>query len=343
MFERTQLKHTEIMEPTKLEIEAAEMHETLVQLEPVVQKVPPELTGQRLDRAAANLFPEYSRSRIQLWIDGGELLVDGQKGRRRDSVVAGMKLSLKPVTESQGDWQPQDISFPVVYEDEDILVIDKPAGLVVHPGAGNWDGTLLNGLIHKYPDLIEVPRAGIVHRLDKDTSGLMVVAKNLAAQNNLIKQLQARSVTRRYNAIVLGGPTASGLIDEPIGRNPKNRLKMAVVAKGKEAITQYRVKQKFNSHKLLELKLETGRTHQIRVHLAHNNWPILGDPLYGGKSRLPKGCSDALRAAIESFPRQALHAVQLQLVHPKTGELVSWDSPLAADMQIMLEALEDNG
>jgi 23S rRNA pseudouridine1911/1915/1917 synthase len=337
-----QLKHTEIMEPTILEIEPDEIHETLVQLESVVQTVPPELAGQRLDRAAANLFPEYSRSRIQLWIDGGELLVDGQKKRRRDAVVVGMKLNLNPVTESQGDWQHQDIFFPVVYEDEDILVVDKPAGLVVHPGAGNWDGTLLNGLIHKYPGLIEIPRAGIVHRLDKDTTGLMVVAKNLVAQNNLVKQLQARSVTRLYKAIVFGGPTASGKIDEPMGRNPKNRLKMAVVANGKEAITAYRVKQKFNSHKLLELKLETGRTHQIRVHMAHKNWPILGDPLYGGKSRLPKGCSEELRAAIEGFPRQALHAFRLQLNHPKSGELVSWGSPLATDMQAMLEVLKDN-
>jgi 23S rRNA pseudouridine1911/1915/1917 synthase len=330
------------MEPTILEIEPDEMHETLVQLESAVQIVPPELAGQRLDRAAANLFPEYSRSRIQLWIDGGELLVDGQKKRRRDAVVVGMKLNLNPVTESQGDWLPQDIFFPVVYEDEDILVVDKPAGLVVHPGAGNWDGTLLNGLIHNYPGLIEIPRAGIVHRLDKDTTGLMVVAKNLVAQNNLVKQLQARSVTRLYKAIVFGGPTASGKIDQSMGRNPKNRLKMAVVANGKEAITEYRVKQKFNSHKLLELQLKTGRTHQIRVHLAHNNWPILGDPLYGGKSRLPKGCSDEFRSAIENFPRQALHAFRLQLKHPKTGELVSWDSPLAADMQAMLEILKDN-
>ncbi len=324
------------MEPTISVIEADELQETLV------QEVPPELIGQRLDRVAAILFPEYSRSRIQLWIDDGALLVDGQPGRRRDSVVAGMKLSLKPVTDAQGDWLPQDISFPVIHEDEDILIVDKPAGLVVHPGAGNWDGTLLNGLICKYPGLIEVPRAGIVHRLDKDTSGLMVVAKNLPAQNHLIKQLQARSVTRLYNAIVLGGPTASGKIDEPISRNPKNRLKMAVVPGGREAVTHYRVKERFDSYQLLELKLETGRTHQIRVHLAHNNWPILGDPLYGGKTRLPRGCSEDLRAAITSFPRQALHAVGLQLVHPKTGELLSWDSPLAADIQMMLETLEEN-
>lgn len=308
----------------------------------VTKKIPIDLAGERLDRAAANLFPEYSRSRIQLWIDNGALLIDGQAGKRRQPVAEGMKLSLTITTEPQGDWQPQPIEFPVVYEDEHILVIDKPAGLVVHPGAGNIDCTLLNGLLHRYPDLAEVPRAGIVHRLDKDTSGLMVVARNLAAQNHLVQQLQSRSVTRLYQAIVMGGPTASGCINAPIGRNPKNRLKMAVVRNGKEAITHYRVLSSFRAHKLLQLKLETGRTHQIRVHLAHNNWPIVGDQLYAGKSRLPKGCSTELRSLLEGFSRQALHAVQLELIHPASGQHCAWQSELTADIQKILVELQSD-
>ena len=329
-------------EPTISESELDDLLAPSVQSEPVTKIVPIELTGERLDRAAANLFPEYSRSRIQLWIDSGALLIDGRAGKRRQPVAEGMSLILTATTEPQGDWQPQFIDFPVIYEDEHIAVIDKPAGLVVHPGAGNWDGTLLNGLLHRYPDLAEIPRAGIVHRLDKDTSGLMVVARTLAAQNNLVQQLQSRSVTRLYQAIVLGGPSASGHINAPIGRNPKNRLKMAVVTKGKEAITHYRVLQSFQAYKLLQLKLETGRTHQIRVHLSHNNWPILGDQLYAGKSRLPKGCTPELRSLIEGFRRQALHAVQLELLHPESGQPCVWKSDLAADIQSMLAVLQSD-
>ena len=326
-----------MIEPTITEIESEDMQETISKL------VPAELSGQRLDRAAANLFPNYSRGRLQLWIDEGYLLVEGKSAGRRDTVIPGTTLSLQPQTEAQGEWLPQPIEIPVVYEDKDILVVDKPAGLVVHPGAGNQDGTLLNGLIYRDPSLVHVPRAGIVHRLDKDTTGLMVVARNLSAQNSLIQQLQARSVTRLYHAIALGGPTASGSIDEPIGRSPKNRLKMAVVKNGKEAITHYRILKKFRDYKLLEMKLETGRTHQIRVHLSHNKWPILGDPTYGGRSRLPKNCPRELKEVIENFGRQALHAVRLELDHPRTGENLSWDSSLPADMQQLLESLQNYG
>lgn len=323
-------------DPTISEIETEEVAETML------KQVAEHHQGLRLDRAAADLFPQYSRSRIQLWIDQGALLVDGNKASRRDKVCSGMLLSLEPIMESEGEWQAQDIPISVVYEDKDIMVIDKPAGLVVHPGAGNKDGTLLNALLHKDAELRQVPRAGIVHRLDKDTSGLMVVARNLAAQNNLVSQLQARSVSRTYQAIVLAGPTASGTIDEPIARHPKNRLKMAVVATGKEAITHYRVLQNLDAFKYLELKLETGRTHQIRVHLANHNWPIVGDPLYAGKSRYAKGVSSSLREVIDKFPRQALHAVRLELEHPRTGELMSWESPIAKDMQRLLEAIQSD-
>lgn len=334
-----------MVDPTSSEIETDELQETFQKTRQklMTQDVPVRLQGYRLDRAAADLFPEYSRSRIQLWIDEGALLVNGDRAGRRDAVVTGMQLSLAPSEESQGEWQAQSIPIPIIYEDEDLFVIDKPAGLVVHPGSGNWDNTLLNGLLYIDPKLRQVPRAGIVHRLDKDTSGLMVVARNLAAQNHLVRQLQARTVSRTYQAIVTGGPTASGSIDEPIGRNPKNRLKMAVVSNGKEAITHYRVLQKFKAYELLELKLETGRTHQIRVHLAHNNWPIFGDPVYGGKSRYPKGISSELHRAIDLTRRQALHAVALELKHPQTGELVAWQSPLSPDIQELLELLRSDG
>lgn len=326
-----------MVDPTISETEVEEQEETMF------QDVPERLQGFRLDRAAADLFPEFSRSRIQLWIDEGALLLNGEKAGRRDSVIAGMQLSLVPQYESQGEWRAQPIPVSIIHEDEDIFVVDKPAGLVVHPGAGNWDGTLLNGLLHLDPELRQVPRAGIVHRLDKDTSGLMVVARNLSSQNNLVGQLQSRQVSRVYQAIVTGGPTASGTVDEPIGRNPKNRLKMAVVPDGKEAITHYRVLQKFESHELLELRLETGRTHQIRVHMAHNNWPILGDPVYGGKTRFPKGIGEGLRNSIELMQRQALHAVRLELKHPRTGELLSWESRLAPDIQNLLDLLQADG
>jgi len=326
-----------MVDPTISEIEVEEQEQTML------TDVPERLQGFRLDRAAADLFPEFSRSRIQLWIDEGALRVNGAKAGRRDAVMAGMQLSLTPQYESQGEWQAESIPISVVYKDEDLIVIDKPAGLVVHPGAGNWSGTLLNGLLHLDPDLRQVPRAGIVHRLDKDTSGLMVVARNISSQNNLVRQLQSRQVSRVYQAIVTGGPTASGTVDEPIGRNPKNRLKMAVVPSGKEAITHYRVLQKFGTHELLELRLETGRTHQIRVHMAHNNWPILGDPLYGGKARFPKGIGVELRESIERMQRQALHAVRLELKHPKSGEVFSWESPLASDIQLLLDLLQADG
>ena len=327
-----------MVDPTSSEIEIDELEETLQKK--MVQDVPERLQGFRLDRAAADLFPEYSRGRIQIWIDEGSLLVNGKLAGRRESVVTGMQLSLTPTSDTAGEWQPQPIPLTFVYEDEDIFVIDKPSDLVVHPGPGNWDGTLLNALLHRDPLLRGVPRAGIVHRLDKDTSGLMVVARNLEAQNKLVQQLQARTVSRIYHAIVWAGPTASGTVDEPIGRSPKNRLKMAVVPGGKEAITHYRVLNKFRAHELLELKLETGRTHQIRVHMAHNNWPIVGDQLYGGKARYPKGIESDLRQSIDSMQRQALHAVRLELRHPRTNEVMSWQSPVAADIQSLLDALQ---
>lgn len=299
--------------------------------------------GKRLDQVAADLFPEYSRSRLQRCIDDGQLLVDDQTAERRQKVQAGMVISLRVELVDEGEWIAQDISVDILYEDKYLLVLNKPVGLVVHPAAGNRDGTLLNALLYRYPDLREIPRAGIVHRLDKDTSGLMVVARTLPAQTALVKQLQARSVKRQYEAVVAGGPVTAGKVDAPIGRSGTNRLKMAVLASGKPAVTHYRVIRRFEGFSHMQLNLETGRTHQIRVHMTHMHWPLVGDPLYGGKPRLPKGCSLELRSAIENFSRQALHAVQLALIHPHSGAEMSWQSSFPDDMQFLLDRLADEG
>lgn len=303
--------------------------------------VPGELAGERFDRIAAELFDEFSRSRLQKWIADGHLKVDGEKLRPREKLSEGAKLSLAVVLEEEGDWQPEAMSLKILYEDESLIVVDKPADLVVHPAAGNRDGTLLNGLLYQYPELINLPRAGIVHRLDKDTSGLMVVARTLQAHNHLVDQLQARSVSREYLALVNGTPVAGATIRTCYGRHPGQRLKMAVLPRGKDAITHFRVERRFPNHTLLKVNLETGRTHQIRVHLAHMKYPIVGDPLYGGRPRVPAGASQELRDALQQFPRQALHAAKLELEHPATGELCSWRSELPDDMAGLLDILDE--
>ncbi|GBL53609.1 MULTISPECIES: 23S rRNA pseudouridine(1911/1915/1917) synthase RluD [Pseudomonas] len=306
-------------------------------------EVPFDLGGQRLDQVAAQLFPEHSRSRLAGWIKDGHLTVDGAVLRPKDVVHAGSRLALEVQLEAQGEWKAQDIELDIVYEDEHILVIDKPAGLVVHPAAGHQDGTLLNALLHHVPHLANVPRAGIVHRLDKDTTGLMVVAKTLEAHTNLVAQLQARSVSRIYEAIVVGVIVAGGKVDAPISRHGVMRQKMAVVPTGKQAISHYRVLERFRSHTHTRVKLETGRTHQIRVHMSHIGFPLVGDPVYGGRFRIPPGASPTLVESLRDFPRQALHARFLELDHPATGVRMKWESPLPDDFTWLLSLLrQDN-
>ncbi len=294
--------------------------------------IPFECAGMRLDQALARLFPEHSRSRLQGWLKGGRVLLDGRQPESRYKVRGGeaLQLDAQPSVEEMAA-AAEDIPLAVVYEDEAILVLDKPAGLVVHPGSGNWSGTLFNALLHHAPQLAGVPRAGIVHRLDKDTSGLLVVAKTLAAQTDLIRQLQARSVSRHYLALVHGQPGGAGRIDAPIGRHPVQRTRMAVVSSGREAATRYQVRERFADCTLVECRLETGRTHQIRVHMAHAGHALVGDPVYG-----PRRSRCAL---LDAFPRQALHAWRLGLIHPQSGEPVAWESALPADFAALLGAL----
>lgn len=305
-------------------------------------EVPFDLGGQRLDQVAAQLFSEFSRSRLSGWIKEGRLRVDGQVLRPRDTVHAGSQLVLEAEQEAQGEWIAQDIELDIVYEDEHILVLNKPAGLVVHPAAGHQDGTLLNALLHHVPDLVNVPRAGIVHRLDKDTTGLMVVAKTLQAQTRLVEQLQARSVSRIYECIVVGVVTAGGTINAPIGRHGQQRQRMAVMDGGKPAISHYRVLTRFRSHTHVRVKLETGRTHQIRVHMTHVGFPLVGDPVYGGRFRIPPAASSTMVETLRHFPRQALHARFLELDHPHTGERMKWESPLPDDFVWLLTLLQQD-
>lgn len=307
------------------------------------QFVPEDMAGKRLDQVAAKLFPDFSRSRLQEWIKDAKLTVDGRQAKTRDKLIGGETLLLEVELEPQGEWQAEDIPIDIVYEDEHILVLNKPVGLVVHPAAGNYSGTLLNALLFHDPEQIKIPRCGIVHRLDKDTSGLMVVAKTLAAQTDLVAQLQERSVSREYEAIAMGEFTGGGVVDEPIGRHPRQRTKMAVVPEGldsgKEAITHYRIIERFAHHTHIRLKLETGRTHQIRVHMAHIQRPLVGDTTYAGRFKIPKGASRTLIEALRDFPRQALHAAQLGLIHPATGEYCEWQAPLPKDIQELLELM----
>ena len=306
-------------------------------------QVSPESGGQRLDQVAAQLFPDFSRSRLQGWIKDGSLLVDGERKRTRDSVYGGEELTLDAEREVQGEWQPEAIELDILYEDSALLVINKPAGLVVHPAAGHQDGTLLNALLHHCPELAKVPRAGIVHRLDKDTTGLMVVAKTIESQTDLVAQLQARTVSREYECVVTGVMTAGGKVDQPIARHGTQRQKMAVVAGGKQAISHYRVINRFRAHTHVKVKLETGRTHQIRVHMSYIHFPLVGDPVYGGRLRIPPGASPELIKELREFPRQALHARRLELEHPDDGRHMSWQVPLPEDMQHLLALLREDG
>ena len=302
-------------------------------------KVPNELGNKRFDQVAAQLFPDFSRARLQSWIKEGNLTVDGDTRKAKEKLVGGELLEISVVTQAEGEWLPEEMDIPIVYEDDHIIIINKPMNMVVHPAAGNLTGTLLNGLLHHCPELQNIPRAGIVHRLDKDTTGLMVVAKTLQAQNNIVEQLQSREMGREYEAVVQGTMTGGGSVKEPMARHPKDRTKMAVHPTGKDAITHYRVLEKFPSFTHVRVKLETGRTHQIRVHMAHIQHPLAGDQTYGGKVRLPKGVSNQLRDVLREFPRQALHAKRLELHHPDSGRLVHWEVSLPDDFQGLLETL----
>ena len=300
-------------------------------------RVDSDLAGGRLDRVLAQLLPEFSRGRLQQWIEAGQVLVDDRPCRVRDKVWGGESIRIEAELAVIDEHRPQAIALDLVYEDEHLLVIDKPAGLVVHPAAGNPDGTLLNALLHHAPELATLPRAGIVHRLDKDTTGLMVVARTLQAHCALVEQLQRRVVHREYRALVLGTLVAGGRVEAPIGRHPTQRVKMAVVGNGREAITHYRVLESYPGHTLLAVELETGRTHQIRVHMTHIHHPLVGDTTYGARPRPPRGCHPELAAALQSFPRQALHAIRLGLIHPATGAEMQWEVPMAPDLDALLE------
>lgn len=301
--------------------------------------IPDTQTGARLDRALAAVFPEYSRSRLQVWLKAGAITVDAAVPRAKDAVRGGEQVRLSVLLEATGSVEPEPIALRIVHEDESLLVIDKPPTLIVHPGAGHSGGTLQNALLHYDPGLGGLPRAGIVHRLDRGTSGLMVVARNLTAHKRLVEQLQARTVGREYLALVVGAVTVGGRVAAAIGRHRRDRTRMAIREDGRAAVTHYRIEERFAAHTLLRCMLETGRTHQIRVHMAWLRQPIVGDPVYGGRIRLPKGASEEVIAVLSGFRRQALHATHLRLIHPATAQAVSWQSPLPADYARLLEVL----
>jgi len=314
-----------------------------VSSETITRTIPDELIGLRLDKALSELYPEYSRGRLQRWMKEGAILIDGAVARGRDKARGGESVALRRPQTVEPDLEHIEaelVALDIVYEDDALVVVNKPAGLVVHPAVGNWSGTLMHGLLHRYPDIAEVPRAGIVHRLDKSTTGLMVVARTLEAHTVLVEALQRREMSREYLALVEGTFVSGGSIDEPIGRHPVDRKKMAVVRNGRHAVTHYRIRQRYLAHTLLDVKLETGRTHQIRVHMAHIRHPIVGDPVYGGRKRIPKGMDAATIEVLHQFPRQALHARRLGLVHPLSGEEMFWEAEEPEDMQQLLAALE---
>ncbi len=304
--------------------------------------VPQEFAGWRLDKALAELCPQYSRARLQQWIRLGQVRVNTTCLRSKDKVQGGELIEIKVILEEVVNWQAQSLPLNLIYEDDDIIIVDKPVGQVVHPGAGNSENTLVNALLNHAPELAQLPRAGIVHRIDKDTSGLLVVARSLTAHHRLIEQLQAHSFLREYQAIITGTPVSGGSIDAPIGRHPTHRTRMAVTLQGKPATTHFRIIQRYRAHTHIRVKLETGRTHQIRVHMTHKHYPLVGDPVYGGRLYLPQQCSDELKHTLQNFKRQALHAEKLGLQHPITDEFMSWSSPLPEDMQTLLNLLDEN-
>ncbi|SMN13013.1 Ribosomal large subunit pseudouridine synthase D [Bathymodiolus heckerae thiotrophic gill symbiont] len=302
--------------------------------------IPDRLIGQRIDSALALMLPDYSRSKITTWVKSGGALVNGKTFKPKEKVSGGEIVVLEIKQEKTNDWVAEDIPLNIVFKDADIIIINKPVGLVTHPGAGNWTGTLANALLYYDPSLANLDRAGIVHRLDKNTSGLMVVARSELAQKNLVEQLQEHRVNREYSAIVYGHMISGGTVDEPIGRDPKDRIRQAVVEDGKHATTHYRVIDRFAHHTHIKAILETGRTHQIRVHMSHIGHPLIADPMYGGKIRFPKKADEALKDTLKGFNRQTLHSKKLTLTHPISGEEMSWKAPLPQDMQALIKALQ---
>jgi len=303
-------------------------------------RLPLQAAGRRLDQALAEALPEYSRSRIKRWIDAGQLLVDGRVPRPRDTVAGGERVALDAPDEDAVDPVAQDIALAIAWEDADVIVVDKPAGLVVHPGAGNPDRTLQNALLAYDPSLAKLPRAGIVHRLDKDTTGLLIVARNEPARLTLAEALAARGIHREYQAVCVGVMTSGGKVDAPIDRHPVDRLRMTVRSSGREAVTHYRVIERFRHHTWVRVMLETGRTHQIRLHLSHAGYPLVGDPVYGGRLAIPRGATPALDAALRGFRRQALHAAKLTFPHPRDGRSIDVEAKLPADFLALIAALK---
>jgi len=305
-------------------------------------RIPEASAGRRFDQVLAELFPDYSRSRLSSWIKSGAAKLDGSEVAPRQIVRGGEEVVLEVRLEREIGAAAEDIPIDIRYEDADVIVVNKPAGLVVHPGAGNAAGTLQNALLHHDPKLAEVPRGGIVHRLDKDTSGLMVVARTLRAHTTLVTQLSERDVHRQYAAIVYGKMVAGGKVDAPIGRHPRDRLKQAVREDGRDAVTHYRVRERYRALTLIECRLETGRTHQIRVHMAHVRHPLVGDAPYGSGLKLPKGASARLAEALRNFHRQALHAERLEFAHPADGRTIAVEAEMPADMAALVEALRED-
>jgi 23S rRNA pseudouridine1911/1915/1917 synthase len=302
--------------------------------------IPERMTGNRIDSSLSEMLPDYSRSKITAWIKSGDALIKQKSFKPKDKVIGNEVIYLTINSKQSNNWIAEKIPLNIFYEDEDIIIINKQFGLVTHPGAGNWNGTLANALLYYDPSLSTLDRVGIVHRLDKNTSGLMVIARNEKSQKYLVEQLQNHSVSREYSALVYGHMIAGGTIDEPIGRDPKDRVKQAVLMSGKDAVTHYRAIERFKSHTHVKAILETGRTHQIRVHLSHVGHSLIGDPIYGGRVRFPKKASEELKHALLNFKRQALHSKKLTLNHPISGELMSWKAPLPDDMQELLKVLK---
>lgn len=307
--------------------------------------VPEHYAGYRLDKALACLFPEHSRSRIKMWVEKNQVTVNGTQLKPKDKLKGGEKIVIDAALERQATWEAEAIPLNIIHEDDAILVINKPAGLVVHPGAGNPSRTLVNALLHYAEQLALLPRAGLIHRLDKDTSGLLLIAKTLSAYTDLTKKLQNREISRHYQAIVQGRCISGGTINEPIGRHPTQRTRMAVLKSNhtaKPAVTHFRVLEKFSDYTHLHVQLETGRTHQIRVHMAHILHPIVGDPVYAKRLQLPKGCPDALEIQLKALKRQALHAKKLTFLHPASNQSCSFESVLSEDLQALLHCLREN-
>lgn len=304
--------------------------------------IPDSDANLRLDQALSKILPEYSRTQIQQWIEAGAVLVDGQPSKPRTKLRGGEQVSIEASLKQQPEWEAQAIPLDIVYEDDSVLIINKPAGLVVHPGAGNADRTLLNALLHHAPDLQQLPRAGIVHRLDKETSGLLVIAKTPLALKSLTHQIKKRTMVREYQCVVYGTFISGGKVDAPIDRHPMQRKRMAIVETGRPAVSHYRIAEKFPALTLLSIKLETGRTHQIRVHMAHIRHPVVGDPVYGGRVQLAKNMTPALIQALRQFKRQALHAFALGFEHPESKEHMRWEAPMPDDMRALVNALKQD-